>query len=65
MKESYQAQNSLELKLPSRSSPSFDTEQRTFYPKKGMNMKIGYVQLPADQSLAGLRNSLPQLLKVN
>ena len=52
MKESYQAQNSLELKLPSRSSPSFDTEQRTFYPKKGMNMKIGYGSAPS-RSVSG------------
>ena len=29
MKESYMAQNSLELKLPSRSSPPFQAKQRT------------------------------------
>ena len=34
MKESYMAQNSLELKLPSRSSPPFYAEQRTLSPKE-------------------------------
>ena len=36
-----QAQNSLESKLPSRSSPL----------KKGMDLKIDYVQLPVNPSL--------------
>ena len=36
-----QAQNSLEAKLPSRSSPL----------KKGMDLKIDYVQLPVNPSL--------------
>ena len=53
LKESYMAQNSLELKLPSRTSPSFD---KKFYnelspPEKGMDIKIDYVQLLANPSL--------------
>ena len=34
MKESYIAQNSLKLKLPSRSSPSFYAKQRTLSPEE-------------------------------
>ena len=33
-KESYTAKNSLELKLPSRSSPPFYAKQRTLSPKE-------------------------------
>jgi len=49
MKESYMAQNSLELKLPSRSSPPFYAKQRTLSPegKKKMDIKIDYAQLSA------------------
>ena len=53
LKESYTAQNSLELKLPSRSSPII---YKKFYkelspPKKRMDIKTDYVQLPANLSL--------------
>ena len=34
MKESYMAQNSLELKLPSESSPPFYAKQRPLLPKE-------------------------------
>ena len=49
MKESYMAQNSLELKLPSTSSPPFYAKQRTLSPegKKKMDIKIDYAQLSA------------------
>ena len=30
-----------------------------------MDTKVDYIQFPAESSLAGLRNSLPQLLKAN
>ena len=53
LKESYVVQNSLELKLLSRSFRPFYTK---FYrelspPKKGMGIKIDYVQLSEDPSL--------------
>ena len=42
------AQNSLELKLPSRSSPPFYAKQRTLSPKeKKMDIKVDFTQLPA------------------
>ena len=48
VKESYRAQNSLELKLPSRSSPPFYAKQRTLSPKeKKADIKVDYAQLPA------------------
>ena len=67
VKESSTAQNSLELKLPSRPSPPFYTEERTFSPKKGMDIQIDYVQLPANPSLwpASGIPQLSQLLKAN
>ena len=37
LKESYRAQNSLELKLPSRSSPPFYAKQRTLSPEEKKN----------------------------
>ena len=51
LKESYTAQNSLELKLPSRSSPSFYTDKELSPPKKGMDIEIDYIQFPANPSL--------------
>ena len=47
------AQNSLELKLPSGSSPPFHAKQRTLSPKgeKKMDIKVDYAQLPAGPSL--------------
>ena len=48
LKERYLAQNSLELKLPSRSSPPFYAKQRTLSPKeKKADIKVDYAQLPA------------------
>ena len=48
MKKSYTAQNSLELKLPSRSSPPFYAKQRTLLQKeKKMDIKVDNAQLPA------------------
>ena len=48
MKEGYMAQNSLELKLPSRSSPPFYVKQRTLSPEgKKMDIKVDCAQLPA------------------
>ena len=48
MKEGYMAQNSLELKLPSRSSPPFYAKQRTLSPEgKKMDIKVDYTQLSA------------------
>ena len=46
-KESYKAQNSLELKVPSRSSPPFYAKQRTLSPEEKMDIKVDYTQLPA------------------
>ena len=55
MKESYMAQNSLELKLPSRPSPKFYAKQRTLSPKVGKkkkkkDIKVDYAQLPASSA---------------
>ena len=47
VKESYMAQNSLELKLPSRSPPPFYAKQRTLSPEAKLNIKVDYAQLPA------------------
>ena len=48
MKESYMAQNSLELKLPSWSSPPFYAKQRTLsLEEKKKDTKVDYAQLPA------------------
>ena len=48
VKESHTAQNSLELKLPSRSSPQFYAKQRTLLSEgKKMDIKVDYTQLPA------------------
>ena len=48
MKESYTAQNSLELKLPSGSSPLFYAKQNSLTGReKKMDIKVDYTQLPA------------------
>jgi len=53
MKEIYMAENSLELKLPSRSSPPFYEKQRTPSPEeKKMDIKADYTQLPAGPAYA-------------
>ena len=46
MKESYKSQNSLELKLPSRSSPICKTK-KSLTRKKKMDIKVDYAQLIA------------------
>ena len=43
MKENYLAQNSLELKLPSGSSPPFYAKQRTLSPRAGIYIKVDLV----------------------
>ena len=67
MKKSYMAQNSLEFKLPSRSSPPFYAKQRTLSPKAGEEKKRTlWLIMPSSQPvqpLAHLQNSLPQLFK--
>ena len=47
------AQNSLELKLPSRSSPPFyaKTKNSVIQRKKKMDIKVDYTQLPAGPNL--------------
>ena len=51
MKESYTAQNSLELN-PLQILPTILYRIKNFLPpKKGMDAKTDYVQLPADPSL--------------
>lgn len=56
------AQNSLKLKLPSRSSPSFYAKQELSHPKK-MGIKFDYASSQLVQPLANLQNSLPQPFK--
>ena len=63
MKESYMAQNSLELKRPSRSSPSFYAKQRILSPKGKMDIKLIMPSSQQVQPLADLQNSLPQPFK--
>ena len=58
MKESYLAQNSLELKLPSGSSPPFYATQRTPSPGKKIYIKVDSV--PAS---GHLQNSLLEPFK--
>jgi len=68
VKESYTAQNSLELKLPSGSSPPFCAKQRTpsSEGKRKMDIKIDYTQLPASPSLWQIcRIPCPSRLKDN
>ena len=62
MKESYMAQNSLELKLPSRSSPPFYAKQRTLSlkGKKKWTLRLIMPNSQPVQPLANLQNSLPQ-----
>ena len=47
MKESYMAQNSLELKLPSRSPHHSIQNKELSHLKKKMDIKVDYAQLPA------------------
>ena len=48
MKEGYSAQNGLELKIPSRSSPPFYAKQRTLSPEgKKWTLTVDYAQLTA------------------
>ena len=61
------AQNSLELKLSSPSSPPFYAKQRTLTPedkkKKKMTLRLITPSSQPVQPLADLQNSLPQLFK--
>ena len=64
------AQNSLELKLSSPSSPPFYAKQRTLSPegkkkkkKKKMTLRLITPSSQPVQPLADLQNSLPQLFK--
>ena len=51
MKESYTAQNSLELNPPP-DPPHHSIQNKELSPlKKGMDAKMDYIQLPADPSL--------------
>ena len=59
MKESYLPQNSLELKLPSGSSPPFYAKQRTLSPGK----KKIYIKVDSVPASGHLQNSLPELFK--
>ena len=66
MKESYRAQNSMELKkLSSRSSHYSMQNKELSHPKKKMDIKVDYVQLPAGLSLWWISRILkqPQLFK--
>ena len=64
MKESYMAQNSLELKLPSGSSPPFYAKQRTLSPKeKKWTLRLIMPSSQPVQALADLQNSLSQPFK--
>ena len=64
MKESFMAQNRLELKLPSRSSPPFYAKQRTVSPERKKKMDIkAEASSQLVQPLADLQNSLPQPFK--
>ena len=49
--ESYRAQNSLELKLPSRSSPPFYAKPRALSPKEKNGHWVDYARLPPGPSL--------------
>ena len=51
MKESYTAQNSLELNPPPDPPHHSIQNKELSPPKKGMDIKIDYLQLPADPSL--------------
>jgi len=58
-------QNSLKLKLPSRSSPPFYAKQRTLSPEGGEKWTLKLI-MPSSQlvqPLADLQNSLPQPFK--
>ena len=64
MKESYMAQNSLELKLSSRSSPPVYAKQRTLSPEqKKCTLRFITPSSQLVQPLVYLQNSLPQPFK--
>ena len=66
MKESYKAQNSLELKPPSGSSPPFYAKQRTLSPegkKKKRTLRLLTPSSQLVQPLVDLQNSLTQPFK--
>ena len=62
MKESYLSQNSLELKLPSRSFPRFYAKQRTVSPEKKKKKRTLNLITPSTQQvqpLVNLQNIFP------
>ena len=64
MKENYMAQNSLELKFPTRSSLPFYAKQITLHVKEKKKRTLRLI-MPSSQPvqpLANLQNSLPQPL---
>ena len=65
MKESYMVQNSLELKLSSRSSPPFYAKQKTLSPgkKKKRTLRLITPSSQLVQPLTNLQNSLPHPFK--
>ena len=63
MKESCMGQGSLELKLPSRSSPPFQAKQGTLSPKEKIDIRLITPSSKPAQPLADLQNSLPQPFK--
>ena len=66
MKENYMAQNSLELKLPSRSSPPFYAKPRALSlegEKKKRTVRLIMPSSELVQTLADLQNSLPHPFK--
>ena len=59
------AQNSLELKLPSGSSPPFYAKQRTLSQEQKMDVRLIMPSSQPIQPLADLQNSLPSHLREN
>ena len=65
LKESYRAQNSLELKLPFRSSPPFYVKQRILSPK-GKKWTLSWLPAPCWCSLWPIsRTACPRRLREN
>ena len=63
MKESGMAPGSLELKLPSRSSPPFYAKQRTLSQEGKLGIRLITPSSQPVQPLDDLQNSLPQPFK--
>jgi len=65
MKESCKARGSLQLKVPSRSSPPFYAKQRTLSPEEKIDIRLIMSSFQPVQPLANLQNSLPSCLRGN